>query len=326
MICREILIMAEEIKSYYAILPAEVRYDKELSASEKLLFAEITALSNENGYCYASNNYFAQLYNIYPSTVSKWVTHLKEKGYIDVELIYDNKEIKERHISIIKGSVKMPIGVVHQEQEVVHKEQEVVHKEQEVVHLEQGGSAFGAIGSAFGAIGSAFGAIGSAKTAKRIINNNNKQEYINNTIPKGIVAVSGSTSKKTSQEERYKKALETDTKDIGAIFYYIDHLQKSKEFREALKKWYNAVGKGFHLEQLKMKLDDLYKLFTEEKDQIDRINLCYKGNYPTFVFKTDKPESHLTPKKTAEDDKKIQAFSEEEKRKEEDNVTFSDFV
>ena len=312
--------MAEEIKSYYAILPAEVRYDKELSASEKLLFAEITALSNENGYCYASNNYFAQLYNIYPSTVSRWVTHLKEKGYIDVELIYDNKGIKERHISIIKGSVKIPIGVVHleqgvvqKEQEVVHKEQEVVHKEQEVVHLEQEGSAFGAGGS--------------AKTAKRIINNNNKQEYINNTIPKGIVAVSGSTSKKTSQEERYKKALETDTKDIGAIFYYIDHLQKSKEFTEALKKWYNAVGKGFHLEQLKMKLDDLYKLFTEEKDQIDRINLCYKGNYPTFVFKTDKPE---TPKKTAEDiehDKKIKAFSEEEKRKEEeDNVTFTDFV
>ena len=79
-----------------------------------------------------------------------------------------------------------------------------------------------------------------------------------------------------------------------------------------------------------MKLDDLYKLFTEEKDQIDRINLCYKGNYPTFVFKTDKPESHLTPKKTAEDieiDKKIKAFFEEEKRKEEeDNVTFTDFV
>ena len=110
--------MAEEIKSYYAILPAEVRYDKELSASEKLLFAEITALSNENGYCCASNNYFAQLYNIYPSTVSRWVTHLKEKGYIDVELIYDNKWIKERHISIIKGSVKIPIEVVQKEQEV----------------------------------------------------------------------------------------------------------------------------------------------------------------------------------------------------------------
>jgi len=189
---------------------------------------------------------------------------------------------------------------VHLEQEVVHLEQEVVQKEQE---------------------GSAFGAIGSAKTAKRIINNNNKQEYINNTIPKGIVAVSGSTSKKTSQEERYKKALETDTKDIGAIFYYIDHLQKSKEFIEALKKWYNAVGKGFHLEQLKMKLDDLYKLFTEEKDQIDRINLCYKGNYPTFVFKTDKPAEGI------ENDKKIKAFFEEEKRKEEeDNVTFTDFV
>lgn len=157
-------------------------------------------------------------------------------------------------------------------------------------------------------------------TTNTISNNTeNKKEY---TIPKGIVAVSGSTSKKTSQEERYKKALETDTKDIGAIFYYIDHLQKSKEFIEALKKWYNAVGKGFRLEQLKMKLDDLYKLFTVEKDQIDRINLCYKGNYPTFVFKTDKTAEDI------ENDKKIKAFSEEEKRKEEeeDNVTFTDFV
>ena len=173
---------------------------------------------------------------------------------------------------------------------------------------------------------------------------------INNTIPKGIVAVAESTSKKTSQEERYKKALETDTKDIGAIFYYIDHLQKSKEFIEALKKWYNAVGKGFHLEQLKMKLDDLYMLFTEEKDQIDRINLCYKGNYPTFVFKTDKPETKSTPSwiynpdtkekdkdlearmasmgvKKKDNTKKIKTLCEEEKRKEEeDNVTFTDFV
>ena len=48
--------------SYYAILPANVRYDKNLKPMEKILYAEITALSNKNGYCSASNSYFAKLY------------------------------------------------------------------------------------------------------------------------------------------------------------------------------------------------------------------------------------------------------------------------
>ena len=44
-----------EQPSYYSILTANVRYDKELKANEKLLFSEITALSNRNGYCHATN-------------------------------------------------------------------------------------------------------------------------------------------------------------------------------------------------------------------------------------------------------------------------------
>ena len=47
------------LPTYFAIITADVRYDKNLKANEKLLFAEITALSNTNGYCHASNRYFA---------------------------------------------------------------------------------------------------------------------------------------------------------------------------------------------------------------------------------------------------------------------------
>ncbi len=53
-----------EDPNYWAILPANVRYDKELAANEKILYAEITALSNKYGFCFAKNKYFAELYGV----------------------------------------------------------------------------------------------------------------------------------------------------------------------------------------------------------------------------------------------------------------------
>ena len=41
--------------SYYAIIPAYIRYNKELKFGERLMYGEITALSNKEGYCYAKN-------------------------------------------------------------------------------------------------------------------------------------------------------------------------------------------------------------------------------------------------------------------------------
>ena len=88
--------------NYYAILTAEVRYDNRLSANEKLLFAEITALSNKTGECWASNSYFAGLYNKDNRTIRRWVSHLADLGYIDVALQYkpDSKEVDKRIITL----------------------------------------------------------------------------------------------------------------------------------------------------------------------------------------------------------------------------------
>lgn len=76
--------MAEK-PGYYAILPANVRYDTELSSTAKLLYAEITALSNTFGYCTAKNKYFAELYGIAPRSIQRTLEQLSEKGYIRVE-------------------------------------------------------------------------------------------------------------------------------------------------------------------------------------------------------------------------------------------------
>ncbi len=88
--------------NYYAVLTANVRYDNRLTDSEKLLYAEITALAESTGICWASNNYFAKLYGVSQVTISRRISKLKEFGYISVNLNYkkNSKEIENRVIKI----------------------------------------------------------------------------------------------------------------------------------------------------------------------------------------------------------------------------------
>lgn len=90
-------------KSYYAIIPASVRYDKTLSPNAKLLYGEITALCNNDGYCWASNKYFADLYEVSNRSIKQWIKLLSDKGYIKTNVLYKKgtKEIEYRFITIV---------------------------------------------------------------------------------------------------------------------------------------------------------------------------------------------------------------------------------
>ena len=94
------MMETNEKPSFYAILPAYVRYEKRLKPAERLLFAEISALTNKFGYCTASNGYFAELYGIEKATVSRWISHLSELGFLRLEMVYEGKQIKGRKIWI----------------------------------------------------------------------------------------------------------------------------------------------------------------------------------------------------------------------------------
>ena len=86
---------------YYAVIPASVRYDKNLKPAEKLLYGEISALCNKEGYCFAKNRYFAELYSVTQSCVSRWISNLTKLGFLEVQIIRSEKnEIIERRIYI----------------------------------------------------------------------------------------------------------------------------------------------------------------------------------------------------------------------------------
>nr|DAK45877.1 MAG TPA: replisome organizer protein [Caudoviricetes sp.] len=94
------MMETNEKPSFYAILPAHVRYEKRLKPAERLLFAEISALTNKFGYCTASNSYFSELYETKKETVSRWISHLSELGFVKLEMVYEGKQIKGRKIWI----------------------------------------------------------------------------------------------------------------------------------------------------------------------------------------------------------------------------------
>lgn len=89
-----------EKPNYFAVIVAEVRYDDNLSASEKLMYGELTCLTNKYGYCFSSNAYFSKLYKKDASTISRWLKNLEKQGYITIEYEYEGKQCIRRIIKL----------------------------------------------------------------------------------------------------------------------------------------------------------------------------------------------------------------------------------
>jgi hypothetical protein len=93
--------------SFYAILPANVRYDSDLTWGAKVLYAEITALCNSEGYCWARNKYFEELFAIGKDTTLRILKQLENKGFIKIEYVnfLNTDAIQERRIYVSEGVV-----------------------------------------------------------------------------------------------------------------------------------------------------------------------------------------------------------------------------
>jgi len=94
----------KETPNYYSIIPANVRYDENLKDKAKLLYGEITSLSDKNGYCYASNKYFADLYKVSTRTITELISSLVKQEYIQIKYEYkkNTKQIIQRKIYLWK--------------------------------------------------------------------------------------------------------------------------------------------------------------------------------------------------------------------------------
>ena len=88
-----------EKPNFYSILTAEVRYSKDLTDFQKILISEITALSNKNKFCFASNSYFAKTFDKSIESISRNLSKIKKLGFIDIRI--DQKRGNYREIRLL---------------------------------------------------------------------------------------------------------------------------------------------------------------------------------------------------------------------------------
>lgn len=89
--------MSEEVETnYYSVVPAEIKYNSELTEKAKLIYGEISSLSNKEGYCFATNGYFSKLYECTNRTIQNAVSKLQEKGFIKV--IIENRNQRKIYL------------------------------------------------------------------------------------------------------------------------------------------------------------------------------------------------------------------------------------
>lgn len=71
---------------YFSIIPGSVRNDPGLSATAKLFFGDISSMAQIDGYCYASNAYFAERFGLTERTVTRTIKLLEDRGHVKTRL------------------------------------------------------------------------------------------------------------------------------------------------------------------------------------------------------------------------------------------------
>ena len=75
------------------VIESSIVKSNSINSTDKLVYGIIKALTNNLGYCYASNDYISKKINLSKRTISKSISNLKRANYIRVETINYQRNI-----------------------------------------------------------------------------------------------------------------------------------------------------------------------------------------------------------------------------------------
>ena len=91
----------KEKPGFFAVIPSAVRYCPAVPPNAKLLYAEISALCNATGYCWASDKFFADNFEVTTKTVKNLLAALEENNFVIVqeEKTVDGDKLRKIYIN-----------------------------------------------------------------------------------------------------------------------------------------------------------------------------------------------------------------------------------
>ncbi len=75
------------------VLDDSIVKNNSINSTDKLVYGVIKALTNNKGYCYASNDYISKKINLSKRTITKSINNLRKANYIRVETINYQRNI-----------------------------------------------------------------------------------------------------------------------------------------------------------------------------------------------------------------------------------------
>ena len=95
--------------------------DNRLTFLERLLLIHIISLSKKNGYCWATNKYFSNIYNVTTVTISKSISNLATFNYIKIN--FDNKNTNNtKRIIKLSDDLKNKLNSIKENLNISYKE------------------------------------------------------------------------------------------------------------------------------------------------------------------------------------------------------------
>ena len=82
------------------VFPTSLLGDKNLTSLERLLLIYILSLCKKYGYCWATNDFFSDRFNVSKQTISKSISSLSKYNYIDIEINNSEKNNSKRIIKL----------------------------------------------------------------------------------------------------------------------------------------------------------------------------------------------------------------------------------
>lgn len=91
---------------YYITIPTRLLHDDKLKLVDLIVYGMVANLSNQNGYCFATNKYISTAVRRHEITVSKSISNLVANGYLN----HVESEFGQRHLYLALAKTLTPLS------------------------------------------------------------------------------------------------------------------------------------------------------------------------------------------------------------------------